>query len=168
MATVIRKGQEVETVGHLPTVGTPAPAFTLTQPDLSDITLASLEGKTVVLNIFPSIDTPTCARSVREFNERATESGDVVVICVSADLPFALGRFCGAEGINKVLAGSSFRSSFGDDYQVTFTSGALRGLLSRCVVVINSDGKVIHTEQVADTSQEPNYEAALSVLSLLD
>jgi thiol peroxidase len=164
MARVTRKGIIVETIGELPTVGTAAPAFILTQPDLSDLSLASLKGKTVVLSIFPSIDTPTCATTVRQFNSKATKVDDVVVVCVSADLPFALGRFCGAEGIENVVVGSSFRSNFGEDYHVTFSSGPLTGLLSRSVVVIGKDGLVRYTEQVPNTSQEPNYAAALAML----
>ena len=124
----------------------------------------SLKGKTVVLNIFPSIDTPTCATSVRSFNTRATELKDLVVVCVSADLPFALGRFCGAEGIENVLVGSTFRSDFGTDYNVTFATGPLTGLLSRSVIVIDTDGIVRYTEQVENTSDEPDYDGALAAL----
>ena len=116
MATITRRGDEVTTVGELPAVGSLAPIFTLAAADLSELCLVDLQGKNIILNIFPSIDTPTCARSVREFNEKATALDNVVVICVSADLPFALGRFCGAEGIDHVLVGSTFRASFGDDY----------------------------------------------------
>jgi thioredoxin-dependent peroxiredoxin len=115
-----------------------------------------------VLNIFPSIDTPTCATSVREFNTKAVALENTVVICVSADLPFALGRFCGAEGIENVLVGSTFRSSFGKDYGVEFSDGPLTALLSRAVVVIGSDGNVSYTEQVAEIADEPNYDAALA------
>lgn len=164
MATVIRKGVSVETSGELPSVGVRAPHFTLCQADLSNISLEELKGKTVILNIFPSIDTPTCANSVRSFNTKAAELEGVIVVCVSADLPFALGRFCGAEGIDNVLVGSSFRSSFGEDYQVTFKTGLLTGLLSRAIVVIDKDGIVRYTEQVANTSDEPDYEAALKTL----
>ncbi|MGH1441339.1 MAG: thiol peroxidase [Cellvibrionaceae bacterium] len=164
MATVLRKGVSVETIGELPAIGSIAPDFTLTQADLSDIQLNALKGQTVILNIFPSIDTPTCATSVRQFNARATSMQGVVVICVSADLPFALGRFCGSEGIDKVLTGSSFRSTFGQDYQVSFITGALKGLLSRSVIVIDPDGIVRYVEQVANTSDEPNYDAALAAI----
>ena len=141
-----------------------APGFTLSAGDLSDLTSASLAGKRVVLNIFPSIDTPTCATSVRKFNEQAASLDNVAVVCVSADLPFALGRFCGAEGIDNVKVGSTFRSSFGDDYGVNFATGPLTKLLSRSVVVLDTDGKVLHAEQVAETADEPNYSAALAVL----
>ncbi|AFU98174.1 thiol peroxidase [Simiduia agarivorans] len=165
MATVTMKGNPVETVGNLPAVGTQAPAFTLAAADLSDLTLASLTGKRVVLNIFPSIDTPTCATSVREFNQRAAGLDNVVVVCVAADLPFAMARFCGAEGISNVKTGSSFRSSFGQDYGVAFAGGPLAQLLSRAVVVIGTDGKVIYTEQVAEVASEPDYDAALKALA---
>ncbi|AHK16323.1 MAG: thiol peroxidase [Thalassolituus sp.] len=164
MATVTLKGNPFETVGTLPAVGSVAPGFTLSAGDLSDLTSASLAGKRVVLNIFPSIDTPTCATSVRKFNEQAASLDNVAVVCVSADLPFALGRFCGAEGIDNVKVGSTFRSSFGDDYGVNFATGPLTKLLSRSVVVLDTDGKVLHTEQVAETADEPNYSAALAVL----
>jgi len=164
MAQVTRKGLVVDTVGELPAVGSIAPAFVVTQPDLSDISLNDLAGKIVVLTIFPSIDTPTCAMSVRQFNTKAAAMDNVAVVCVSQDLPFALGRFCGAEGIDNIIVSSGFRSSFGKDYGVTFTSGPLTGLLSRAIVVIDVGGKVLYTEQVTDTSKEPDYEAVLAVL----
>lgn len=164
MATVTLKGNPFETIGSLPSVGVAAPAFTLVQADLSEISLSDVAGKTVILNIFPSIDTPTCATSVREFNQKAAGLDNVVVICVAADLPFALGRFCGAEGIENVKVGSTFRSSFGEDYGVTFTTGPLTGILSRSVVVIDADGKVAYTEQVAETADEPDYAAALAAI----
>ena len=164
MASVTFQGNTVSTTGELPKVGEKAPEFTLVKADLSEVTLSSLAGKNVVLNIFPSIDTGTCATSVRKFNEKAADLDNTVVICVSADLPFAAGRFCGAEGIENVITGSTFRSTFGSDYGVTFTSAPLTGLLSRSVVVINGDGNVTYTEQVAETTEEPNYEAALAAL----
>ncbi len=164
MATVTFQGNPVQTIGELPSVGAQAPEFTLVGADLGDITLAGLAGKRVVLNIFPSIDTGTCATSVRTFNEKAASLENTAIICVSADLPFAAGRFCGAEGIESVATGSTFRSSFGEDYGVTFESAPLTGLLSRTVVVIDTDGKVLYTEQVAETTEEPNYDAALAVL----
>ncbi|MEK9713506.1 MAG: thiol peroxidase [Thalassolituus sp.] len=164
MATVTLKGNPFSTSGELPAVGSQAPGFTLTGADLADLTLESLSGKRVVLNIFPSVDTPTCATSVRKFNEKAAAADNVAVVCISADLPFALSRFCGAEGIDNVDTGSVFRSNFGEAYGVTFTDGPLRGLLSRSVVVIDTDGKVLHTEQVGETADEPDYEAALAVL----
>ena len=164
MASVTFQGNTVSTTGELPKVGDKAPDFTLVKADLGEVTLSSLAGKNVVLNIFPSIDTGTCATSVRKFNEKASDLDNTVVICVSADLPFAAGRFCGAEGIENVITGSTFRSTFGSDYGVTFTSAPLTGLLSRSVVVINADGNVIYTEQVAETTEEPNYDAALAAL----
>ncbi|MBB5212917.1 thiol peroxidase [Microbulbifer hydrolyticus] len=164
MATVTMKGNPVETVGELPAAGSQAPAFTLVQGDLSDLTLESLAGKRIVLNIFPSVDTGTCAMSVRTFNEKAAALDNAVVVCVSADLPFAMTRFCGAEGIENVKLGSAFRSDFGSDYGVTFKSGPLTGLLSRAVVVIDESGKVAYTEQVAEITEEPDYESALTAL----
>lgn len=164
MANVTMKGNPVETVGQLPAVGDQAPAFTLVQGDLSDLTLESLAGTRVVLNIFPSVDTGTCATSVRTFNEKAASLDNTAVVCVSADLPFAMTRFCGAEGIENVKLGSAFRSDFGSDYGVTFKSGPLAGLLSRAVVVIDEAGKVVYTEQVAEITEEPDYEKALAEL----
>lgn len=164
MATVTLKGNPIETVGELPKVGDKAPAFNLVKDDLSDLQLGDLKGR-VVLNIFPSIDTGTCAKSVREFNTKAAALNNTTVVCVSKDLPFALGRFCGAEGINNVLVGSAFRSSFGEDYGVTFKTGPLTGLLSRSVVVIDENGKVTYTQQVAETADEPDYDAALKALN---
>jgi thiol peroxidase len=164
MASVTFQGNAVTTVGELPEVGQPAPGFTLVKADLGEVTLEELSGKRVILNIFPSIDTDTCATSVRKFNEEASKLENTQVICVSADLPFAAGRFCGAEGIENVITGSTFRSSFGEDYGVTFSSAPLNGLLSRSVVVIDADGSVLYTEQVAETTEEPNYEAAIAVL----
>lgn len=164
MTTVTFQGNDVSTVGTLPTVGEKAPEFTLVKADLGEVSLDDLAGKRVVLNIFPSIDTGTCAASVRKFNEEASTLDNTTVICVSADLPFAAGRFCGAEGINNVLTGSTFRSTFGEDYGVAFSSAPLTGLLSRCVVVIDTDGTVIYTQQVAETTDEPDYSAALSAL----
>lgn len=164
MATVTLQGNAFETLGELPAVGSKAPDFQLVKADLSTVSLGDLSGKNVVLNIFPSIDTGTCATSVRKFNEKAAALDDTVVICVSADLPFAAGRFCGAEGIENVLTGSTFRSTFGEDYGVTFSTGPLTGVLSRSVVVIDKSGKVAYTEQVAETTDEPNYDAALAAL----
>ena len=165
MATVTLGGNPFNTAGELPAVGSPAPDFTLVGSDLGEITLESLAGKQVILNIFPSIDTPTCATSVRTFNEKAAALDDTVVLCVSADLPFAAGRFCGAEGIDNVKTGSGFRSSFADDYGVTFTDGPLAGLMSRSVVVVGADGNVAYTQQVPETRDEPDYDAALAALA---
>lgn len=165
MADITFAGNPVHTVGELPAVGSAAPAFTLTDTDLNDVTLDSLAGKRVVLNIFPSVDTGVCAASVRTFNEKATGLDNTVVLNASMDLPFALGRFCGAEGIDNAQSASAFRSTFGDDYQVRMADGPLAGLLSRAVVVIDTDGKVLYTEQVSEIGQEPNYEAALAALA---
>jgi thiol peroxidase len=160
------KGNPIETVGDLPKVGSKAPSFNLVAHDLSEISSEGLAGKKVVLNIFPSVDTGTCAMSVRKFNEAASGLDNTVVICVSADLPFAAGRFCGAEGIKNVKTGSVFRQpAFGVDYGVTVTTGPLAGLLSRSVVVIDAAGNIAYTEQVKETTEEPNYEAALSALA---
>lgn len=164
MAKVTLQGNEVTTIGELPAVGSSAPAFTLVKGDLSEITSEDLKGKRVVLNIFPSIDTGTCATSVRKFNEQAAALNNTVVLNVAADLPFAMARFCGAEGIENAEVGSAFRSTFGKDYGVTFSAGPLTGLLSRAVVVLNEQGEVLHTEQVAEIVNEPNYDAALAVL----
>jgi thiol peroxidase len=164
MAEVTLRGNPIHTSGDLPSVGTSAPSFTLVGSDLGEVTSESLAGKSVVLNIFPSIDTPTCATSVRTFNERAAGLDDTVVVCVSADLPFAAGRFCGAEGIENVTTGSTFRSSFGADYGVTLTDGPLAGVLARAVVVVGPDGTVTYTELVPEIGSEPDYDAALGAL----
>lgn len=165
MATVTFEGNPFETVGSLPAVGSAAPGFTVVKADLSDATLTDYKGKKLVLNIFPSVDTPVCATSVRKFNEQAATRDNVVVLCVSADLPFAAARFCGAEGIENVETGSVFRSSFGTDYGVEFAPGSvLSGFLSRSVVVVDENGNVVYTEQVAETVNEPNYDAVLALL----
>jgi thiol peroxidase len=165
MATITLKGNAIETIGTLPAQGATAPAFTLVKSDLSEVSLADYKGKKVVLNIFPSIDTSVCAASVRQFNKAAGEQADTVVLCISADLPFAAGRFCETEGLKNVETLSVFRSpDFGKNYGVTITTGPLAGLLSRAIVVIDRDGKVLHTEQVPEIVQEPNYQAALAVL----
>jgi thiol peroxidase len=164
MAEVTLGGNPVHTSGDLPAVGAAAPAYSLVGADLSEYDASEFAGKNVILNIFPSIDTPTCATSVRQFNERAAGMDDTVVLCVSADLPFAMGRFCGAEGIENVKVGSTFRSDFGADYGVTLTDGKLQGVLARAVVVIGPDGNVKHTELVSEIALEPNYDAALAAL----
>jgi thioredoxin-dependent peroxiredoxin len=160
MAEITFRGNPIHTVGELPGVGEPAPAFNLTGSDLGDVSKDAYGGRPVVLNIFPSIDTQVCAASVRTFNERVADSG-IAVLCVSADLPFAAGRFCGAEGIENVKAASTFRSSFGADYGVTIADGPLAGLLARSVVVVDGNGNVAYTELVPEIAQEPNYDAAL-------
>jgi len=165
MTTITLKGNPIETIGNLPTVGSTAPTFKLVKSDLSETSLSDYNGSKLVLNVFPSIDTPTCATSVRKFNEKASTMANTKVLCVSADLPFALGRFCGAEGISNVETASVFRSgNFGNDYGLTITTGPLSGLLSRAVVVIDESGKVLHSEQVGEIADEPNYDAALAVL----
>jgi len=164
MAEITLGGNPVHTSGDLPAVGAPAPAFSLVGADLSDYDASEFAGKNVILNIFPSIDTPTCANSVRQFNERAAGMDETVVLCVSADLPFAMGRFCGAEGIENVKVGSTFCSNFGSDYGVTLTDGKLQGVLARAVVVIGPDGTVKHSELVGEIAREPDYDAALAAL----
>jgi thiol peroxidase len=165
MARVSSRGEIVETSGELPTVGGAAPRFALRKADLSPATLADYAGVRLVLNIFPSIDTPTCAKSVRQFNERAAAMPNTKVLCISADLPFALGRFCGAEGIENVETASVYRSpEFGRDYGVYMAEGRLGGLLARAIVVIDENGKVIHTELVPEIAQEPDYDAAVAAL----
>ncbi|HRW17856.1 MAG TPA: thiol peroxidase [Dermatophilaceae bacterium] len=164
MATTAFKGNPVQTSGALPSQGEQAPAFAVTGTDLADVTSEGLAGSRVVLNIFPSVDTGVCAASVRKFNELAGSLDNTRVVCVSADLPFALGRFCGAEGIENVTAASTFRSSFGDDYGVTMTDGPLRGLLARSVVVLDEQGRVSYTELVPEIGQEPDYDAAIAAL----
>jgi thiol peroxidase len=165
MSTVTLKGNPINTSGSLPSTGVKAPDFSLTAADLSEKTSAEFAGKKVILNIFPSIDTAVCATSVRKFNKEASDLDNTVVLCISADLPFALNRFCGAEGLDNVIPLSSFRSSFGDDYGVRITDSPLKNLLSRSVVVLNENGEVTYTEQVPETTQEPDYEAALASFS---
>jgi thioredoxin-dependent peroxiredoxin len=165
MATITFKGNPIETHGNLPHKGAQAPDFTLVKADLSEVSLKNYAGKRVVLNIFPSVDTPTCAMSVRKFNEHASKLDNTAVLCVSADLPFALGRFCGAEGIKNVEVCSVFRSpAFGTDYGVLITTGPLRGVLSRAIVIIDESGTVLHSQQVAEIADEPDYAAAIAAL----
>ncbi|MDR3664094.1 MAG: thiol peroxidase [Mycobacterium sp.] len=161
MAQITLRGNPINTVGDLPAVGAPAPAFALTGTDLAPVTNEQFNGKAVVLNIFPSIDTPVCATSVRTFNQRAA-AGGAAVLCVSNDLPFAQKRFCGAEGIENVTTASSFRDSFGADYGIVLADGPMAGLLARAIVVIGADGNVVYTELVPEIAQEPDYDAALS------
>jgi thiol peroxidase len=163
MAQITLQGNAINTVGELPAVGSPAPGFTLTGADLGTVSGEQFRGKPLLLNIFPSVDTPVCAASVRTFNERAAASG-ASVVCVSKDLPFAFARFCGAEGIENVKTASAFRDSFGEDYGVTLADGPMAGLLARAVVVVGADGNVAYTELVPEIGQEPNYEAALAAL----
>lgn len=165
MAQITLKGNPINTNGNLPTAGGIAPDFTLVKSDLSEVSLSDYEGKKVILNIFPSVDTGTCATSVRTFNAKASSLDNTVVLCISADLPFAHGRFCGAEGIDKVETLSTFRNSdFSKNYGIEIVDGPLKGLNARSVVVIDEDGKVKYTELVSETVEEPDYEAALSIL----
>jgi len=166
MAKITLKGNAIETVGSLPAVGSTAPGFTLVKTDLSEASLMDYRGKKVVLNIFPSIDTGVCAASVRRFNTDAGEQKQTVVLCVSADLPFAHNRFCEADGLKNVIPASVFRApEFGKNYGQTIATGPLAGLLARAVVVIDEEGKVKYTEQVPEITQEPNYEAALKAVN---
>lgn len=165
MAQVKLKGNAIHTVGDLPQVGSTAPDFKLVKTDLSEVGLSDFGGKQIVLNIFPSVDTGTCAASVRKFNEEAASMTDAVVVCVSGDLPFAHARFCGAEGLENVVNLSTFRDAdFGKNYGVTFVDGPLKGLLSRAVVVIDPSGKIVHTELVPEIVDEPDYNKAIEAL----
>lgn len=165
MAQITFKGNPINTSGNLPEVGTKAPDFNLTAGDLSEKSLSDYKGKNVVLNIFPSVDTGVCAQSVRTFNEKVSAADNTVVLCVSKDLPFALSRFCAAEGLQNVETLSDFKSNeFSDAYGVKMTDGPLKGLLSRAVVVLNPEGNVIYNEQVPEIGQEPDYNNALNAL----
>ncbi|MCT1776391.1 thiol peroxidase [Brachybacterium sp. p3-SID957] len=164
MAAITFQNNPVSTVGELPQKGSSAPQFDLVGTDMGPVTSGDFAGKRVVLNIFPSVDTGTCAMSVRRFNELAAGLENTTVLCVSRDLPFAQERFCGAEGIENVVSASAFRSTFGEDYGVTMSDGPLAGLLSRAVVVVDADGTVLYTEQVPEIADEPDYEAALAAL----
>lgn len=164
MSKVTLQGNPVEIGGSFPAAGAAAPALSLAAGDLSDKTLADFAGKRKVLNIFPSVDTNVCAQSVRTFNERASSLDNAVVLCISADLPFAQARFCGSEGLDNVVSLSTFRSSFARDWGVAIESGPLRGLTARAVVVLDKNDKVQHAELVPEIAREPDYDAALAVL----
>ena len=165
MATVTLKGIPLNTIGTLPKPGSKSPGFSLTKGDLSNIQLDDYKGSKVVLNIFPSVDTGTCAQSVRQFNKEAAQLENTKVLCVSKDLPFAQARFCGAEGLENVEMLSDFRDgNFGKAFGLEFVDGPLKSLHSRAVVVLDEEGKVVYTEQVAETVEEPNDKAALEVL----
>jgi thioredoxin-dependent peroxiredoxin len=164
-SSVTLAGNPVTVGGSFPQKGQAAPAFSLVGKDLADVTLASLGSQRKVLNIFPSVDTPTCATSVRKFNQTANNLANTVVLCISADLPFAQNRFCGAEGLNNVVTLSTLRGrEFLDQYGVALQSGPLSGLAARAVVVLDGDNKVLHAELVSEIKNEPNYDAALSAL----
>lgn len=166
MANVTLHGNPVTTSGNLPAVGSDAPGFRLVSGELKDVSLHDYAGKKKILNIFPSVDTPTCATSVRSFNQKASSLNDTVVLCISADLPFAQARFCGAEGLNNVVSLSMMRGrAFGKDYGVMIEDGPLAGLAARAVVVLDADNKVLHTELVGEIGDEPNYDAALKALA---
>ena len=163
-ATVTLGGNPVSVSGKLPATGKSLPKFSLTTSALQDITNKDIAGKRVIFNIFPSIDTPTCATSTRKFNEIASSLQNTDVYCVSADLPFAQGRFCGTEGLSNVKTASSFRSNFGAAFGVNLTSSVLKGVMARAVVVADEKGKVLHTELVSEIANEPNYDAAINSL----
>lgn len=163
MATVNLAGNPVPISGQLPSSGDSAPAFTLTGGDLGDVSLADFAGRKVILNIFPSVDTPVCAASVRRFNEAAAALEGVEVLCVSRDLPFAQARFCAAEEIEGVRCASEMRDSgFGDAYGVRIAGGKLSGVFARAVVVVGEDGRVVHSQLVPEITEEPDYDAALA------
>jgi len=165
MTKITLKGNAINTIGNLPAVGSKAKDFNLTAADLSNKTLADYTGKKLVLNIFPSIDTGTCATSVRNFNKEAANLSNTIVLCISRDLPFAQKRFCGAEGIENVVMLSDFNTgAFGKDYGLELIDGTLKGLHSRCVIVIDENGTITYTEQVAEIVDEPNYDKALASL----
>ncbi|HAH22677.1 MAG TPA: thiol peroxidase [Prolixibacteraceae bacterium] len=165
MATITLKGNAIQTLGELPAKGTKAPDFELVKNDLSKVSLKDFAGKRLVLNIFPSLDTGTCAASVRRFNKEAAELKNTQVLCISRDLPFAQARFCGTEGITNAITLSDFAThQFGKDYKVEITTGPMAHLLSRAVVVLDENHQVIYTQQVPEIVDEPNYEPALAVL----
>lgn len=165
MAQVTLKGNAIHTLGNLPTNGEAAPDFKLTKTDLSTASLSDYAGSKIVLNVFPSVDTGTCAQSVRKFNEEVTALKNTKVLCISKDLPFAQARFCGAEGLDNVDMLSDFRDgNFGKAYQLEFSDGPLQSLLSRVVVVLNENQEIVYTEQVSEIVDEPNYKAALEAI----
>lgn len=165
METIYFKGEPCHTYGSLPKVGEKAPCFTLVTPELKEVHCTDFKGRKVVLNIFPSLDTPVCATSVRRFNQEAASLENTAVLCVSMDLPFAAGRFCSAEGITDVTAASAFRSpSFIEQYGVGIVDGPLAGLLARAVIVIDEDQNVVYANLVNEITNEPNYAEALDVL----
>lgn len=165
MAQITLQGNPIETIGQLPALNSQAPGFTLTRTDLSEASLSDFSGQNVVLNIFVSLDTSICAASVRRFNQELSSLDNTVVLCVSGDLPFAHQRFCEAEGLERVIPVSVFRSpDFGKDYGVTITTGPLTGLLARSIIIIDNEGKIIYTEQVPEIAQDPDFNAALKAL----
>ncbi|MCL2471601.1 MAG: thiol peroxidase [Propionibacteriaceae bacterium] len=167
MALTKFSNDPVHTIGDLPPVGAPLPRFTLTGTDLADITNDSFPGRTIVLNIFPSVDTSVCAMSVRRFNELTASWPNTTVICTSQDLPFALGRFCGAEGIDNVISASGFRSDFGQAFGVSLVDGPLRGLFARAVVIADASGKVVYSHLSPEIGEEPDYDQAAAAVNAL-
>ena len=165
MANVTLGGNPLHTSGELPAAGTHAADFSLVNTDLGAVSLDNFKGKKLILNIFPSIDTGTCAASVREFNKKASSLENTTVLCISRDLPFAQKRFCGAEGLDNVINLSDFNTgAFGKNYGLEITDGPLAGLHSRVVIVLDENGTIVHAEQVAEIADEPNYDAALAAL----
>lgn len=164
MATIKFQGNPLHTSGELPAVGSKAPDFTLVDGKLADVTLAAYTGKKKVLNIVPSLDTPTCAMSTRKFNEKASKLDNTVVLVVSADLPFAQCRFCETEGLSDVIPLSTFRSSFAIDYGVKLTDTFLAGLTARAIVILGEDNTVLYTQLVNELANEPDYDSALAAL----
>lgn len=165
MANVTLQGNPIQTQGTLPAVGSKAPNFRLATSALSDVTLDDYQGSKIILNVFHSVDTGTCAQSVRQFNKEVTQLENTKVLCISKDLPFAQARFCGAEGIENVEMLSDFRNgNFGNAYNLTFTNGPVEGLLSRSIIVLDENGTVLYTEQVQEVVEEPDYSGALNVL----
>ena len=166
MATITFQGIPIHTIGSFPAIGTEAPNFTATKFDLTEFSLKDYLGKKIIINIFPSLDTPTCASAMLHFNAIAEQAPNTVILCISADLPFAQKRFCAAEKLANVVAGSVFRHpEFGKNYGVTIVDGPLVGLLSRAVVVLDENGKVIYTQQIDEITQEPDYNAAIELLN---
>ncbi len=165
METIFFKGTPCHTYGDIPATGTQAPGFRLTGKDLDTVSLSDYKGKRVILNIFPSLDTGVCAMSVRRFNKEAASLDNTAVVCISMDLPFAMGRFCAAEGIDNLTVASAFRSpEFVKEYGLQMVDGPLAGLLARAVIVVDTDGKVIFSDLVEEITREPDYEGAISVL----
>lgn len=165
METIYFKGTPVHTYGDIPAVGSTAPDFTLTGNSLQDIRLSDYKGKRVVLNVFPSLDTPVCAMSVRKFNQEAAKLDNTQIICISMDLPFAQSRFCSAEGIDKLVVASAFRApGFVKNYGLEMVDGPIAGLLARAVIIVDESGKVIYSDLVSEVTDEPDYKAAISVL----
>ena len=162
--TITLGGKNVHTVGKLPAIGTPVKDFTLTAIDLTEKTLSDFKGKYIIMNIFPSVNTGICAKSVRKFNEDAASLNNTIVLCISKDLPFAQKQFCGAEGISNVVMLSDFRNDFGNIYSIQMTDGPMRGLLSRAVIVVDPEGKIVYEQQVPEIGQEPDYASAIAAV----